>query len=140
MDTIPSSVFYSDQSWLCSGFLSHLFSGWWVAVDHVTAYCQRLALSQGRIRFTFRKRPQALQSTKPSSFRRQRGVVLVEQFWHIGFAESASSHAITSRRYHEAQAVARDSIKIKLFKPESKLFKLRRVLSCTNDHRGFMYR
>jgi hypothetical protein len=33
---------------------------------------------------SLRKRPQALQRTKPFSSRRQSGVVLVEQFWQTG--------------------------------------------------------
>lgn len=34
--------------------------------------------------WSFRKSPQALQSTEPISSRRQRGVVEVVQFWHTG--------------------------------------------------------
>ena len=33
---------------------------------------------------SLRNKPHALQSTEPASSRRQRGVVLVEQFWHTG--------------------------------------------------------
>lgn len=37
---------------------------------------------------SFRKRPQALHRTEPDSSRRQRGVVLVAQFWQTGWERS----------------------------------------------------
>jgi hypothetical protein len=46
--------------------------------------------------WSLRNRPQALQSTEPISSRRQRGVVEVVQFWHVGCAVSRSLAAIVA--------------------------------------------
>jgi hypothetical protein len=45
---------------------------------------------------SLRNRPQALQSTEPISSRRQRGVVEVVQFWHVGCVVSRSLAAIVA--------------------------------------------
>jgi hypothetical protein len=46
--------------------------------------------------WSLRNRPQALQSTEPISSRRQRGVVEVVQFWHVGCVVSRSLAAIVA--------------------------------------------
>jgi hypothetical protein len=45
---------------------------------------------------SLRKRPQALHRTEPISSRRQRGVVEVVQFWHVGCVVSRSLAAIVA--------------------------------------------